>query len=134
MNRITGILAAAVFVTGIGSTAMAQSHMQHKSMDPASMQKTKTDMAPAASDPASTKAFKETHMKMMKDMDITYSGNPDADFVRGMIPHHQGAIDMAKVQLQHGKNAQIRKMAAKIIKDQEREIAQMQAWLKMNVK
>ena len=134
MNRITGILAAAVFVTGMGSAAMAQSHMQHKSMDPASMPKTKTDMAPAASDPASTKAFKETHMKMMKDMDITYSGNPDADFVRGMIPHHQGAIDMAKVQLQHGKNAQIRKMAAKIIKDQEREIAQMQAWLKKNVK
>ena len=133
MNRITGILTAAVFVTGIGSAVMAQGHMQHQSMDPASTQKMKTDMAPAASDPASTKAFKETHMKMMKDMDITYSGNPDADFVRGMIPHHQGAIDMAKVQLQHGKNAQMRKMAEKIIKDQEREIAQMQAWLKKNV-
>ena len=134
MNRIAGVLTAAALVTGFGSAVMAQSHMQHQSMDPASMQKMMTEMMPAASDPASTKAFKETHMKMMKDMHITYSGNPDADFVRGMIPHHQGAIDMAKVQLQHGKNAQIRKMAAKIIKDQEREIAQMQAWLKKNVK
>ena len=134
MNRIAGVLTAAVLVTGFDSAVMAQSHMQHQSMDPASMQKMMTEMMPAASDPASTKAFKETHMKMMKDMHITYSGNPDADFVRGMIPHHQGAIDMAKVQLQHGKDAQIRKMAAKIIKDQEREIAQMQAWLKKNVK
>ena len=128
MNRITGVLATVALVTGFASAVTAQSHMQHQSMDPASMQKT------AASDSASTKAFKETHMKMMKDMDITYSGNPDADFVRGMIPHHQGAIDMAKVQLQHGKNAQMRRMAAGIIKDQEREIAQMQAWLKKNVK
>ena len=134
MNRITGILTATVLVAGITSNATAQSHMQHQSKDPASTQKMRTDSAPAASDSPSTKAFKETHMKMMKDMDITYSGNTDADFVRGMIPHHQGAIDMAKVQLQHGKNAQIRKMAAKIIKDQEREIAQMQAWLKKNVK
>ena len=134
MNRIAGVLTAAVLITGVCSVVMAQSHMQHQSMDPASMQKTKTDMAQTMSDTASTKAFKETHMKMMKDMDITYSGNPDADFVRGMIPHHQGAIDMAKVQLQHGKNAQMRKMAEKIIKDQEREIAQMQAWLKKNVK
>ena len=127
MNRITGVLTTVALVAGFSSDVMAQSHMQHQ-MEPASMQKT------AASDSASTKAFKETHMKMMKDMDITYSGNPDADFVRGMIPHHQGAIDMAKVQLQHGKNAQMRRMAAGIIKDQEREIAQMQAWLKKNVK
>ena len=69
-------------------------------------------------------------MKMMKDMHITFSGNPDFDFVRGMIPHHQGAIDMAKVQLAHGKNPEIRAMAQKIIDDQQREIAEMQAWLK----
>ena len=131
MKRNTGFLTAAVLVAGISSNAMAQSHMQHQSTDPASTQKMKTE---AASESASTKAFKETHMKMIKDMDITYSGNSDADFVRGMIPHHQGAIDMAKVQLQYGKNAQMRRMAAGIIKDQEREIAQMQAWLKKNVK
>jgi uncharacterized protein (DUF305 family) len=51
-----------------------------------------------------------------------------------MIPHHQGAIDMAKVELAHGKDAELRKMAQKIVDDQEKEIAQMQEWLKKNAK
>ena len=54
-------------------------------------------------------------------MHIPYSGNSDVDFVRGMIPHHQGAIDMAKAQLAHGKNPELRKLAQKIIKDQKRK-------------
>jgi uncharacterized protein (DUF305 family) len=71
-------------------------------------------------------------MKMMRDMQIQLSGNPDVDFVRGMIPHHRGAIDMAKIELAHGKDPEMRKMAGNIIKDQEKEIAEMQAWLKKN--
>ncbi len=71
---------------------------------------------------------------MMRDMDIPYGGVTDVDFVRGMIPHHQGAIDMAKVELKHGKDPAIRAMAEKIIADQEKEIAQMQDWLKKNAK
>ena len=130
MKKTAGVLASAILVVGIGSAAMAQSQMQHQSMDPASMQK----MMPAASDPPSTKAFKETHMKMMMDMSITYTGDADVDFVRGMIPHHQGAIDMAKIELAHGKNEENRKLAQQIIADQEKEIAQMQAWLKKNAK
>lgn len=69
---------------------------------------------------------------MHKDMTITFSGNPDVDFVRGMIPHHQGAIDMAKVVLQYGKNPETRKLAEEIIKAQESEIAWMRDWLKKN--
>lgn len=69
---------------------------------------------------------------MHRDMDIRFSGNADVDFVRGMIPHHQGAIDMAKVVLAHGKDEQVRKWAADIIREQEREIAEMQAWLARN--
>jgi uncharacterized protein (DUF305 family) len=71
---------------------------------------------------------------MMRDMEIKYTNNPDVDFLRGMIPHHQGAIDMAKVQLAHGKDPAIRAMAEKIIADQEKEIGQMQEWLKKNAK
>ncbi len=81
-------------------------------------------------DSASTKAFEDANAKMHKTMTIPYSGNADADFVRSMIPHHQGAIDMAKVELAHGKDPQLRKLAEEIIKAQEAEIANMQAWLK----
>jgi len=51
-----------------------------------------------------------------------------------MIPHHQGAIDMAKVVLEFGKNAETRKLAGEIIAAQEKEIAMMKAWLKQRGK
>nr|WP_139251469.1 DUF305 domain-containing protein [Kaistia soli] len=79
-----------------------------------------------------TKAFKAADAAMMKDMAIDYSGNVDVDFVRGMIPHHQGAIAMAKIELQYGKDPEIRKLAEGIIKAQDDEIAFMKAWLAKN--
>lgn len=60
--------------------------------------------------------------------------DPDAAFVKGMIPHHRGAIDMARIVLQHGKDDQTRKWAADVIREQEREIAEMEAWLKVRGK
>jgi uncharacterized protein (DUF305 family) len=78
----------------------------------------------------SSQAFAAANAKMHESMAIHYSGDADADFVRGMIPHHQGAIDMAKVELQYGKDPDLRKLAETIIKAQEKEISEMNAWLK----
>ena len=135
MKKLNVMIGSAALLVGISTGVVAQSASHgHQPMDAAAMTKMMQDMMPAASDNASTKAFKEAHMKMMQDMHITFSGNSDVDFVRGMIPHHQGAVAMAKVQLQYGKDAAMKKMAQKIIADQEKEIAQMQDWLKKNAK
>jgi uncharacterized protein (DUF305 family) len=82
----------------------------------------------------SSLAFHAANQKMHEGMDITFTGNADADFVNGMIPHHQGAVDMAKVVLAFGKDPEIRKLAESIIQAQESEIAMMRAWLKRNAK
>ncbi len=80
----------------------------------------------------SSLAFQGINKKMHEAMDITYTGNADVDFIKGMIPHHQGAIDMAKTVLAFGKNPEVKKLAEEIIKAQESEIALMQEWLKKN--
>ncbi len=78
---------------------------------------------------ASSKAYAEANMKMHTGMDITFTGDSDVDFVKGMIPHHSGAVDMARIVLTHGKDPEIRKLAEEIIKAQETEIAFMNLWL-----
>jgi uncharacterized protein (DUF305 family) len=86
----------------------------------------------SAAAPPSTRAFEEANATMHRDMAIAFTGNADVDFVRGMIPHHQGAIDMARVVLQFGTNEQTKKWANEIIAAQEREIAEMREWLVRN--
>jgi len=63
--------------------------------------------------------------KMMRDMSIKASGDVDHDFVEMMVPHHQGAIDMARAVLRHGHNEQLRRLAQEIIVTQQQEIAAM---------
>jgi len=60
------------------------------------------------------------------------SGHSDVDFVSLMLPHHQGAIDMAKAQLLYGTDPQMRRLAQEIITDQQSEIALMQLWLQQH--
>jgi uncharacterized protein (DUF305 family) len=87
-----------------------------------------------AENSAATKAYDAVNAKMHKDMAITYSGDADTDFLRGMIPHHQGAVDMAKVVLEHGKDPEVKKLAQDVIAAQEKEIVWMKEWLAKNGK
>jgi uncharacterized protein (DUF305 family) len=77
-------------------------------------------------------AFMEANDRMHQGMAIEFTGNADVDFIRGMIPHHQGAVEMAKIVLEHGKDPEVRKLAEAIIAAQEAEIAWMQDWLARN--
>ncbi len=61
---------------------------------------------------------------------VPMTGNADHDFVAMMIPHHQGAIDMARFELANGKDPAMRKLAEAIVSAQENEINEMQAWQK----
>lgn len=78
------------------------------------------------------KAYRAANARMHKAMTIKYTGDADKDFVAGMIPHHQGAIEMAQVQLKYGKDPEIRKLAEAVIHEQTREIADMKAWQARN--
>jgi uncharacterized protein (DUF305 family) len=123
MNRkafaATAALLALVVATGVG-LAQHQGHGAHGA-------------APSATNEApSTVAFRAANARMHRDMDIAFTGKADIDFVRGMIPHHEGAIAMARVVLEHGRDAETRKWAADIVREQEREIGEMRAWLRRN--
>ena len=63
--------------------------------------------------------------RMMSGMTVKPTGDVDADFSATMIPHHQGAIDMALAELRYGKNEQLRRIAQEIIVDQQQEIVAM---------
>lgn len=154
MTKTMKTLAAATLLAGMSTIAQAQQapHAGHGAMqgsamqgtqeqampgmeggmDPAAMQEMMQSMMPSEDDAPSTRAFKEEHMKMMRDMHITYTDKADVDFARGMIPHHQGAIDMARVQLEHGTDPEMRALAETIIAEQEKEIAQLETWLAAN--
>lgn len=76
-----------------------------------------------------TRGFIDAMNKMSMAMGTEFTGDADRDFVTGMIGHHQGAVDAAKVVLAHGSDPEIKTFAAQVIAAQEPEIKWMQDWL-----
>lgn len=132
MNTFKKLVAAGAIATVAGVAFAQMSHDGMKMMDMGDMQEMMDNMMPAEGDAESTKAFKEADMAMMHGMSVAYTGNADIDFRTKMIPHHQGAIDMAKVALKYASDPKTKAMAEAIISAQEAEIAEMQAWLAAN--
>lgn len=125
MNAKTMVLGAALALAfTLPALAQEADHSAHQGM---------TMEAPADAS-ASTKAFIESNAKMHEGMAIDFTGNADEDFVRGMIAHHQGAIDMAKIELEYGKDEALRTLAEEIIAAQEGEIKMMEDWLAKNAR
>lgn len=125
MKHLTAF--ATVFL--LVATSLAAQTTEDPAVDHSAMDHSTMDHSASGDDTASTAAFKAASAAMHTDMAIEYSGNADIDFIRGMIPHHQGAVDAARIVLEHGTDPDVRKFAESVIAAQEAEIAWMTEWL-----
>jgi uncharacterized protein (DUF305 family) len=108
----------------LGSTLAASAHEEHAAHDGRAAAAPAGDPRIAAEAPFLTEND-AAMARMMDGMAVKPSGDVDRDFVAMMVPHHQGAIDMAVALLRHGHNEQLRRLAQEIIVTQQQEIAAM---------
>jgi uncharacterized protein (DUF305 family) len=112
------VVVVAMGLMGSQNSAIAHSHHQHGAQ-----------AGPAGRETSATREFKAAHAKMMRDMAKPFTGDPYIDYRVHMIPHHQGAMDMAWVALRHSKDPWTRQAAQAILIAQQQEIAQFQTEL-----
>jgi len=128
-KRLVNRLALIGASTVLGVSAMTAGAQQQAASMPGMDMSHAAGNTPSGSSNASSQAFKDADQKMMQNMNSpSYTGDADKDFVSHMIPHHQGAIDMAQVELKYGKDPILRRLAHQIIKAQQDEIKLMQRW------
>jgi uncharacterized protein (DUF305 family) len=126
-------ISAALGVTALTSLLLAALALtikpiaEHRHETGASLAETTSRVG--ISDPAFYAEMANVNIRMHDGMEIARSGNIDRDFVRMMIPHHQGAIDMARVLLKYGQDERLKRLAQSIIVEQGQEITYMRVLL-----
>jgi uncharacterized protein (DUF305 family) len=135
MKRLIA-LAVVILIAGVAHAQqpipMPGKDVPGKDMGPGmDMGMDKKMVVPNATDTPSTAGYKAAMMQMMMAMP-KFTGDADIDFMTQMRPHHQAAIDMAKIVIANGKAAETKKLAQDIIAAQEKEINMIDAWLKKN--
>ena len=118
------------------TTAPTAGHHLMQSSDGGAHGQHATAMGGAAAAPhgasPSTLDFMSANARMHADMDIAFTGDANIDFARGMIPHHEGAVAMAQILLDHGADPDLRALAQSIIDSQSAEIAMLRGWLEIH--
>ena len=127
MNRRFILIATLIVLAAVAM--LTQKHAAHSATSTVPLPTAPTEFT-ASTDKTFDQLMGDAMSVMHKGMhSAPYTGDPDRDFVTMMIPHHQGAIDMAKILLLYGTDEQLKRLAQEIIADQQNEVQLMQLWL-----